>query len=121
MARRSGGKLRARSQGRVFLTRPDGPRRGCRVGYGRPLVLRQLAKPLVKALVMISSQASPDRWMVIVVEGKPGQENAKVLISGISERVAQGYAQGYNQPNENAENPLVRAIICHCQADTQMA
>lgn len=59
--------------------------------------------------------------MVIVVEGKPGQENAKVLISGISERVAKSYAHGYNQPNADEKNPLVRAIICSCQAETVMA
>ena len=58
--------------------------------------------------------------MVIVVEGKPGQENAKVLISGISQRVAQSYALGFNGPNANEKNPLVRAIICSCTVDTQM-
>jgi len=70
---------------------------------------------------MINTQMSPDRWMVIVVEGKPGQENAKVLISGISQRVAQNYAQGYNQVNHDNEIPLIRAIICSCQAATEMA
>lgn len=70
---------------------------------------------------MTVAQRSPDRWMVIQVEGKPGQENAKVLISGISQRVAKSYAQGYNQPNASAETPLVRAIICRCEAETEMA
>lgn len=58
--------------------------------------------------------------MVIVVEGKPGQESANVLISGISERVAKSYAQGFNQPNANEKNPLVRAIICRCKPQTEM-
>ncbi|QDU75423.1 hypothetical protein Pan97_24550 [Bremerella volcania] len=70
---------------------------------------------------MISTQASPDRWMVIVVEGKPGQESAHVLISGISERVAKSYAQGFNQPNEKEKSPPVRAIICNCTPQTEMA
>ncbi|MEW4564728.1 hypothetical protein AB1K70_19465 [Bremerella sp. JC770] len=68
---------------------------------------------------MISTQTSPDRWMVIVVEGKPGQESAHVLISGISQRVAKSYAQGYNRPNAHEKSPLVRAIICHCSAQTE--
>lgn len=70
---------------------------------------------------MTVAQTSPDRWMVIEVEGKPGQENAKVLISGISERVAKSYAQGYNKPNTSGKTPLVRAIICSCTAETEMA
>lgn len=90
-------------------------------GQEGPLVLMQHAKPLVKALVMISTQTSPDRWMVIVVEGKPGQECAKILISGISQRVATSYAQGYNQLNDPRESPLVRAIICSCAPQTAVA
>ncbi|WP_207398167.1 hypothetical protein [Bremerella alba] len=69
---------------------------------------------------MISTRTSPNRWMVIELEGKPGQENAKILISGISQRVAQSYAHGYNQQNADDKSPLVRAVICSCAAATEM-
>lgn len=64
---------------------------------------------------MIGTGEKSDRWMVIVVQGQGSQEQCKVTLKGVSHRIAQNYAKGFNRPKKKAQYPHARAIVCDCR------